>query len=210
LLYVFYRRFVLLTPFHFVSFNRMTAVTQTMAASAAQYAAGSVVAGTAAGTAAGAAAAGGIFGAVTGAVVGVGAGVQAAVVVATAVAAASIATGVSVRLQTTGLGMLDLYPNVTDYDIYPGRLDIYFQGPLDPFTLEEGKDLTDQLVGIYNGYFGCESVYNRLMLNSTKLRCEKSEDACCRVVDTEDGPRLLCEFETSSHCAILEQQYQCA
>jgi hypothetical protein len=136
---------------------------------------------------------------VTGAVVGAGAGVQAGVVLAVAITVAAIATGVSVGLQPSSIGKS--CPSVTDYDIYPGRLDIYFQSPLDPLTLDEGKDLTGLLVDRYNDFFGCESVYHRLMLDSTNLRCETSKDECCRVVDTEVGLRLLCEFETSSQCS---------
>lgn len=61
----------------------------------------------------------------TGAIAGASAGVQAGVVVAAAVTVATIATGVAVGLQPSSIG--NFCPNITDYDIYPGRLDIYFQ-----------------------------------------------------------------------------------
>jgi hypothetical protein len=37
------------------------------------------------------------------------------------------------------------------------------------------------------------------MLNSN-LRCRDSENECCQLVDTDSGPRLLCELDTVSHC----------
>jgi hypothetical protein len=38
------------------------------------------------------------------------------------------------------------------------------------------------------------------MLNTTTLSCNEAEEECCDIVDTDFGPRLLCEFDTLSHC----------
>jgi hypothetical protein len=148
-----------------------------MAVGASQGAAGAVAAGSAAGAAVGAAAAGGIIGTVAGTIAGASVGGQARVVVAAAVAVASVATGVTVRLEQNIV--LQICPDNTNYDIYPGRLDIYFQ-TTDRFTLEEGEQLEDLVIERYNDFFGCDSVYNRVMLNTTMLRCVKQKKSAAK------------------------------
>jgi hypothetical protein len=160
----------------------MTAVTQSMATSAAQGAAGSVAEGSSAG-----------FAAVGAPVIPVD-GTTVGVAVTTAVVAAAVAGGVVVAGSDSGI-----CPNITEYDIYPGRLDIYFATPLEPLKLEVGRQLEDLVIDRYNEFYGCESPFSRLMLNST-LRCRDSENECCQVIDTDSGPRLLCEIDTVSHC----------
>jgi hypothetical protein len=161
----------------------MTAVTQTMAVSAAQNAASSVAAGTSAAGAAGAS--GGIAGAVVGVTVGM---VATAVVVGTVVAV------------TGGGGENSCPANVANYDIHLGRLDIYFQTPLKPLTQNEGDELTEMVIDRYNDLYGCESEFSRLMLDTTTIRCASQDECCKLVIDAKSGTRLLCEFETVSHC----------
>jgi hypothetical protein len=153
-----------------------------MATSAAQGAAGTVADGSAAAFA------------TTGAPVIPVDGTTVGVAVTTAVVAAAVAVGVVVAGSESGI-----CPNITEYDIYPGRLDIYFATPLEPLTLEVGGQLEDLVIDRYNEFYGCERPFSRLMLNST-LRCRDSENECCQLVDTDSGPRLLCEIDTISHC----------
>ena len=162
-----------------------------MAVGASQGAAGAVAAGSAAGAAVGAAAAGGIIGTVTGTIAGASVGGQAGVVVAAAVA---VATGVTVRLEQNVV--LQICPDNSNYNVYPGRLDIYFQ-TTDRFTLEEEEQLEELVIGRYNDFFGCDSVYNRVMLNTTMLRCVEAKEECCKIVDTDFGPSSK-PFRTAS------------
>jgi hypothetical protein len=162
----------------------MTAVTQSMATSAAQGAAGSVADGSAA-----------AFATAGAPILPVDPGTTAGVAVATAVVAAAVAAGVVVAGSDSGI-----CPNVMQYSVYPGRLDIYFATPLKPFSLDVGGQLKDLVIDRYNDFYGCESPFSRLLLNSTSLRCRDSENECCQLVDTDSGPRLLCELDTISHC----------
>jgi hypothetical protein len=100
---------------YLVKLYRMTAVTQSMATSAAQGAAGSVADGSASAFAT----AGTPVVPVDGTTVGVA--------VTTAIVAAAVAVGVVVAGSDSGI-----FSNIMEYDIYPGRLDIYFAIPLEP------------------------------------------------------------------------------
>jgi hypothetical protein len=168
---------------------RMTAATQSMAASAAQSAASSVAAGTSASAAA--ASSTGLVGAITGASLGV----QTAAMIA--VTAVTVGIGVGVVWSRS---VEDYCPDVGSYKTHPGRLNIYFLSPLQTLTLDEGEELTELVVDRYNDLYGCDSDYSRFMLDTTTIRCNKSQDECCKLVSTDGGPRLLCEFDTLSHC----------
>jgi hypothetical protein len=169
----------------------MATTTQSMAASAAQSAASSVAAGTSASAAA--ASSTGIVGVITGASLGV----QAAAIVTVTAVAVSIGIGVAL----SG-GNEDHCSDVGSYKTYPGRLDVYFQYPLQALTLHEGGELTDLVIDRYNDLYGCGSDYSRLMLDTTTIRCEAGQDECCKLVSiTDGGQRLLCEFDTLSTCA---------
>jgi hypothetical protein len=98
------------------------------------------------GTAAGGAVAGGIVAVVTRCRSGAGMGYRLVLCLQPPITVASY-TGCSVGLQPAASA--SPVRNVTD-DIYP--VDIYFQSPLDPFTLDEGKDLTGLLVDRYNDF----------------------------------------------------------
>ena len=161
-----------------------------MSMAAAQSAASSVAAGTsAAGAAAGSS---GLVGAVTGATMGTKAAVVAATVVAVAIGA-----GVGLSRKSSN----PYCPDVGDYKIYKGRLDIFFESPLELLTLKEGEELKGLVLSEYNDFFGCESDNSRLMLDTTTLRCDTGANTCCELVETPCGDRMLCEFETASHCA---------
>jgi hypothetical protein len=161
-----------------------------MAASAAQSAASSVAAGTSASTAAASSA--GLVGAIAGA----SSGVQtAAMIVVTAV---TVGIGVGVARSRSGE---DYCPDVGSYKTHPGRLNVYFLSPLQMLTLDEGEELTELVVDRYNDLYGCDSDFSRFMLDTTTIRCNESQDECCRLVSTDAGQRLLCEFDTRSHCA---------
>jgi hypothetical protein len=169
----------------------MAATTQSMAASAAQSAASSVAAGTSASAAA--ATSTGLVGAITGASLGV----QAAAIVTVTAVAVGIGAGVAL----SG-GNEDHCPDVGSYKTYPGRLDVYFEHPLQTLTLSEGVDLTDLVIDRYNDLYGCGSDYSRLMLDTTTIQCNAAQDECCKLVSITDGSqRLLCEFDTLSTCA---------
>jgi hypothetical protein len=75
-------------------------------------------------------------------------------------------------------------PNITEFDIYPGRLDIYFATPLEPLAVDVGRQLEDLVADRYNDTYGCDSLFSRLMLNST-LICGDSE--CCQLVNNTDS-----------------------
>jgi hypothetical protein len=124
-------------------------------------------------------------------------GVAAAVIAVTAVA---VGIGVGVSRSGSDDGE-DYCPDVGSYKTYPGRLDVYFRSPLQTLTLDEGEELTDLVVDRYNDLYGCDSDYSRLMLDTTTIRCNASEDECCKLVSTDGGERLLCEFDTLSNCA---------
>lgn len=169
----------------------MAAMTQTMAMSAAQSAASSVAAGTSAGAAAGTS---GIVGAVTGATLGT------KVIMATALTAAAVSVGAGVGL-TRESGANPYCPDVgSSFDVFEGKMSMYFLFPMEPMTVSEAEELKTQVVNDYNEYYGCESDFNRLMLNSTTVNCNEESDECCNLVLTNSGPRLLCEFETMVHC----------
>jgi hypothetical protein len=172
--------------FVFVCVCRMTAATQAMATSAAQSAASSVAAGTSASAAA--ASSTGLVGAITGASVGVQ--------VAAMITVAAVAVGIGVGVARSRSGE-NYRSDDGSYKTYPGRLDIYFQIPLQPLTLGEGEKLTDLVVDRYNDLNGCDSEYSRLMLETTTIRCSESKDEFCMLV----GQRLLCKFDTMSTCA---------
>jgi hypothetical protein len=169
----------------------MTAATQSMAASAAQSATSSVAAGTSA--SATAATSTGLVGAITGASLGV----QAATIVT--VTAVAVGIGVGVVLSSGGE---EYCSGVGSYKTFPGRLDVYFQHPLQVLTMTEGSQLTDLVIDRYNDLYGCGSDYSRLMLDATTMRCNAAQDECCKLVSiTDGGQRLLCEFDTLSTCA---------
>jgi hypothetical protein len=168
----------------------MVAATQSMATSAAQSAASSVGAGTSASAAA--ASSTGLVGAITGASLGI----QATAMIA--VTAVAVGIGVGVGLPR---GSEDHCSGVGSYETYPGRLDVYFQHPLQTLTLNEGEELTDLVIDRYNGLYGCGSDYGRLMLDTTTIQCDAAQDECCKLVSTDGGQRLLCEFATISTCA---------
>jgi hypothetical protein len=161
-----------------------------MAASAAQSAASSVVAGTSASAAA--ASSTGLIGAITGASLGV----QSAVMITVTAVAVGIGVGVG-----SSRGSEDHCSDVGSYETYPGRLEVYFRHPLQTLTLDEGGQLTDRVIDRYNDLYGCGSEHSRLMLDTTTIQCNAAEDECCKLVSTDSGQRLLCEFDTVSTCA---------
>jgi hypothetical protein len=77
-------------------------------------------------------------GALTGAKIGL--------MVATAAIVAAVATGASVGANRKA-NLVGICPNSTDYDVYLGRLNIYFDTPLDPLTQDKGGQLEDIVVG---------------------------------------------------------------
>jgi hypothetical protein len=168
----------------------MAAATQAMAVSAAQSAASSVAAGTSASAAA--ASSTGIVGAITGASLGV----QAATMIT--VTAVAVGIGIGVPLSRSGE---DYCPNVGSYKTHQGRLNIYFQSPLQTLTLDEGEELTELVVDRYNDLYGCDSDYSQFMLDTTTIQCNESQDECCKLVSTAGGQQLVCEFDTLSRCA---------
>jgi hypothetical protein len=178
--------------FCFLFVCRMTAATQAMAVSAAQSAASSAAAGTSA-TAAAAASSTGLVAAITGASVGAKAVVM--------ITVAAVAVGIGAGVARSGGDGEDYCPDVGSYKTHPGRLDVYFKNPLQTLTPDEGEELTELVVDRYNDLYGCDSDYSRLMLDTTTIRCNESEDECCKVVSMDSGERLLCEFDTFSTCA---------
>jgi hypothetical protein len=167
----------------------MAAATQSMATSAAQSAASSVAAGTSA--SATAATSTGLVGAITGASLGV----QATTMIA--VTAVAVGIGVGVGLPR---GSEDHCSNIGSFETYNGRLDVYFQHPLQTLTLNEGEELTNLVIDRYNDLYGCGSDYSRLMSDTTTIQCDAAQDECCKLVSTDGGQRLLCEFDTISTC----------
>jgi hypothetical protein len=133
----------------------MTAVTQSMATSAAQSAAGSV----AAGSAAAAATTYGAYGTMRNVAV-------MAAIVAAAITATSLLPPTRVK---------DKFSNIAEYDVYPGRLDIYFATPLEPFSSDVGGQLKNLVIERSNDFYGIERPFSRLMLNSTTLSCPKNK-----------------------------------
>jgi hypothetical protein len=110
------------------------------------------------------------------------------VVAVTAIAVAVVAITVivlvagltAIHKKTSAAAAKDC-PTVTNYEALAGRLNVYFETfSLEAVTVDQGSQLTSQVISRYNGFFGCDSVFSRLMLNATALSCK--DETCCEVV----------------------------
>jgi len=180
-----------------------------MAVAAAKNASSAVGAGTtaAAATAAVVAAGGGAAGGAAG---NASSATQAGVVV-TAVAAASVVAGMAITGED---GVSLLCPKVTNPSVLPGYMAVDFllrdgENRMERrLTLDQAAVMGSTFVETYNEMFGCQSDYNRLIINCT-VPCDEpvGEDFnstsrfCCEQLDDPlFGEILRCSFNCFVHC----------
>ena len=171
-----------------------------MAVAATQQAAGAVgTAGTKAASAA--AAAGGAAGGAAASGGSSSATTQAGVVV-TAVVAVSVYAGLVVGKDGVSL----ICDNVTDASVLPGSMAIDFIGTGSSrlLTTDEAAVMGSTFVETYNGLFGCDSDYSRLIINCT-IPCDMNSAPrqCCERLNNDPiyGEVLRCSFDCNVHCS---------